>query len=183
MSRADTAARILDAAVALGTRDGVGALTLQGIATESGVSKALVLYHHRDKDALLLSVAERLAGRDAAAILATCSGSDAVEGWRRVAGDSERRAERALLAALLQERALQPAAAALLSTRAQAAAVLVAALLAAGGMRSRIAGSLTGRVAVQLLDGIAVTTRDRSANQLDAELDATALALMGLGGT
>lgn len=172
---------MVDAAVALGTRDGVGALTLQGVATASGVSKALVLYHHQDKDALLLAVAERLASKDVEALREAAADADVLEGWRRVAGDADRRAERALLVTLLQEASLRAAAPALLATRAQAGSALATAVLGAAGLRARIANSLLGRLVVHHLDGIAVGTRDRSAASLEAELDATALALMGLG--
>lgn len=172
---------MVESAVALGTRDGVGALTLQGVATASGVSKALVLYHHQDKDALLLAVAQRLADKDVEALRAAAAAADALEGWRRVAGDAERRAERALLVTLLQEASLRAAAPAMLAARAQAGATLAAAVLAAAGLRSRIASSLLGRLVVHHLDGLAVGTRERSATSLEAELDATALALLGLG--
>jgi AcrR family transcriptional regulator len=181
MSRVDAAQRMVDAAVALGTRDGVGALTLQGIASASGVSKALVLYHHDDKDRLLLAVAQRLAGKDVDALRGAAADADVLEAWRRVAGDADRRAERALLVTLLQEASLRDVAPALLAARAQAGAVLAVAVLAAAGLRTRIATSLLGRLVVHYLDGIAVGTRDRSAASLEAELDATALALLGLG--
>lgn len=181
MTRSDAAVRILDSAVALGTRDGAGALSLHGIAKECGVSKALVLYHHQDKDALLLAVAQRLADKDVAALLAAAGEPDVLESWRRVAGATDCRAERALLACLLQERSLRSAAPGLLAARAQAGSALAQAVLAAAGLRSRIAISLLGRLVVHHLDGLALGTRERSATALEAELDATALALIGLG--
>lgn len=181
MSRADAAQRIVDSAIALGARVGVSALTLQGIATDCGVSKALVLYHHHDKDALFLAVAQRLVERDVNAMHAAAAQTDVLEGWRRVAGDAERRAERALLACLVQEASLRTAAAALFGARAQAASLLAEAVLAVAGLQSRVAPSLLGQIVVHHLDGIAVGTRERSAAALGAELDATALALMGLG--
>jgi AcrR family transcriptional regulator len=181
MSRVDAAARMVESAIALGTRDGVGALTLQGIATVSGVSKALVLYHHQDKDALLLAVARRLVAKDVSALAEAAVDDEVLEAWRRVSGDAEHRAERALLVTLLGEASLRAEAPTLLSARAQAGSALAAAMLAEAGLRSRIANSLLGRVLVHHLDGIAVGTRGRSASSLEAELDATALALLGLG--
>lgn len=181
MSRADAAGRMVDAAIALGTRKGASALTLQGVATESGVSKALVLYHHRDKDALLLAVAQRLVGNDVDALRAAAAQADALEGWSRVAGDAHRRAERALLVTLLQETPLRAVAPDLQAARAQAGLTLAQAVLAAAGLRSRIANSLLGRFVVHLLDGIAVGTQGKSASTIEADLDATALALLGLG--
>lgn len=181
MSRVDAAARMVDAAIVLGTRDGVGALTLQGVATESGVSKALVLYHHEDKDALLLAVARRLAEKDATALAQAAAGHEVLEAWRRVSGDEEQRAERALLLTLLQEASLRSAAPALLTARVQAGSSLASAMLAEAGLRPRIAPSLLGRLLVHHLDGIAVGTRGRSATALEAELDTAALAFLGLG--
>lgn len=180
MSRADAAARIVDAAIALGSRLGVAALSLQGIATESGVSKALVLYHHHGKDELLLAVAEQLVAREVEALTRAATDPDLLAAWQRVAGDEIRRAERALLAALLAERELRPQAGAFHARRAQAAGTLAQALFASAGLQSRIASSLLGRVALAQLDGIAMGPRERSAAVIEAELDATALALMGL---
>jgi AcrR family transcriptional regulator len=172
---------MIDAAIALGTREGVGALTLQGVATASGVSKALVLYHHDDKDALLLAVARRLAEKDAAALAQAAAGHEVLEAWRQVSGEEEQRAERALLITLLQEAALRAAAPTLLNLRVQAGSSLATAMLAEAGLRPRIASSLLGRLLVQHLDGIAVSARGRSAMALEAELDTAALALLGLG--
>lgn len=181
MSRADAAGRMVEAAIALGTRSGASALTLQGVATESGVSKALVLYHHRDKDALLLAVAQRLVANDVDAMRAAAQHDDALAGWSQVAGDADRRAERALLVTLLQEASLRAAAPELLAARTQTGLALAQAVLAAAGLRSRIANSLLGRLVVHLLDGIAVGTQGKSASAIEADLDATALALLGLG--
>lgn len=180
MSRADAAPRILDAAIELGTRDGVGALALQGIAQASGVSKALVLYHYGDKDALLLAVAERLVERDVAALHAA-AGPDALERWRDVAGDRARRDERALLASLLHEAALRHHATRLTAARIRACVVLAEAVFVAARLRSRVASPLVGRFVVQLLDGLALDLREREADAIEAELDVAALALLGLG--
>ncbi len=185
MSRADAAARMVDSAIALGTSSGAGALTLQGVATASGVSKALVLYHHRDKDALLLAVAQRLVSNDVDALRAAAAGADAqadaLAGWSAVVGGAERRAERALLVTLLQDASLRVVAPQMMAARAQAGLALAHAVLAAAGLRSRIASSLLGGFVVHLVDGIAVGTQGKSASAIDADLDASALALLGLG--
>ena len=76
---------MLEAAIAVGTTEGVGALTIQGIATASGVSKALVLYHYNDKEALLGVLAARLAERDIALLRGAAADPDVLEGWRRSA--------------------------------------------------------------------------------------------------
>ena len=43
--RGDTRKRLLDAAAAVVRRDGAGALTLDAVAAEAGVSKGGLLYH------------------------------------------------------------------------------------------------------------------------------------------
>jgi AcrR family transcriptional regulator len=52
--------QILDAALALVDRDGVGALTVRDLARELGVGTMSLYYHVPDKEALLEGVAERV---------------------------------------------------------------------------------------------------------------------------
>lgn len=181
MSRAESATRILDAAVVLGIADGVGALTLQGIAASGGVSKALVLYHFDGKDALLGALAEHLTAHDVASLRAAAAAPDALEGWRTTAGDADARGARALLTALVRESPVRALAASLWAERVAAAAELAQAMLAAAGLRARIATPLLGRLALHHLDGIALGASARASASVDAELDASALALLGLG--
>jgi AcrR family transcriptional regulator len=181
MSRAETAPRILEAAQALGAAEGVTALTLQGVATAAGVSKALVLYHFGGKDQLLTALAERVVEADARAVDAAASAPDPLEAWRQVAGDAALRASRALLAGLLQEPALRPHAVALAGPRTLAATRLASAMLRAAALRPRIATPLLGQVLLHQLDGVAVTPAAANAADLDAALDAAALAVLGLG--
>jgi AcrR family transcriptional regulator len=180
MSRAESAPRILDAAVALGVLEGVGALTLQGIAASAGVSKALVLYHFAGKDALLCAIAQHLTAQDTEQ-LRIAAAADALEGWRTAAGDAAARGARGLLVSLVRETPVRGLAAALWAERAAAAAELAHAMLRAAGLESRIATPLLGRMALHHLDGIAANAAARSSASLDAELDAAALALLGLG--
>ena len=55
--------RILEATLRRAVRDGSGALSLQGIADEAEVSKALLLYHFRDKDDILATLITWVSGR------------------------------------------------------------------------------------------------------------------------
>lgn len=181
MSRAESAPRILDAAVALGVSEGVGALTLQGIAASAGVSKALVLYHFAGKDALLCAIAQHLTAQDTEQLRIAADAADALEGWRTTAGDAAARGARGLLVSLVRETPVRSLAAALWAERAAAAAELAHAMLRAAGLESRIATPLLGRLALHHLDGIAANAAARSSASLDAELDAAALALLGLG--
>lgn len=185
MSRADTAARILGAAQALGAAEGVTALTLQGVAHAAGVSKALVLYHFGGKDRLLAALAERLVAEDVRAVDAAAHATDPLEAWRQVAGRRSLRRVRALLAALMQDASLQARRAELHAPRLTAAARLAGAMLRAADLRPRIATPLLGRVLLQQLDGAALASHGDSDGELDddlaAALDAAALAVLGLG--
>jgi AcrR family transcriptional regulator len=179
MSRAESAPRILEAAVTLGVAEGVGALTLQGIAASAGVSKALVLYHFAGKDALLCALAKHMCALDVAQLRTAARAPDALEGWRVTAGDAAACGARALFVSLVREAPVRGVAAALWTERAAAAAELARAMLDTAGLQSRIATPLLGRMALHHLDGIAAGALVRTS--LDAELDAAALAVLGLG--
>jgi AcrR family transcriptional regulator len=53
MARPSRRTQLLDAAIAVIRRDGAGALTLDAVAAEAGVSKGGVLYHFASKRALI----------------------------------------------------------------------------------------------------------------------------------
>lgn len=208
-ARAEARERILAGAATLGASEGVGALSLQGIATASGVSKGLVLYHFGDKDGVLRALAAHLAAADVAALRAVVDAPDVLEAWRAVARDAEGLRRRALLAALQLEPALRadpsaataapdgpPAADAAASaanaanaadasraTRAAAAADIALAMLAAVGLASRHPAGILGALVLQHLDGLAVgaTRSTVAARANEASQDAFALALLALG--
>ncbi len=62
-ARAPSTRRILAAARALVARGGAAEISMGDVAARADVSKALVLYHFRDKDSLLLALVEEV-GRD-----------------------------------------------------------------------------------------------------------------------
>lgn len=181
MSRAEARERLLEAAISLGSGRGVGALTVQGIATAAGVSKALVLYHFGDKDALLREVAARLGARDAEALRAAAAAPDALKAWRHLARDPDGRSARALLAALALEATLREGMPAIHRAREDAAAALAVAVLRGVGLVPRHAPALLGRVVLHQLDGVACATEPTPSPGLDASLDAFALSLLTLG--
>lgn len=60
MASTDTRERILNALQDLLIRQGTGAVTLESVAAEAGVSKGGLLYHFRSKQAMLIGLVERL---------------------------------------------------------------------------------------------------------------------------
>jgi AcrR family transcriptional regulator len=182
MSRAEGregAAKLLGAATRLGVARGVGALSLQGIATAAGVSKALVLYHFGGKGPLLGALARQLAATSCAEMQAASRAKEPLEAWRGVARDADSLGARALLSALLHEEEVRPLAAELSALREGAAVDLGLALFRSLGLTPKVSPPLLGRVLLRQLDGLAsAPVRDTSA--LDAELDAAALALLAL---
>lgn len=184
MSRADAAARLTEAAIALGAAEGVGALSLQAIARTAGVSKALLLYHFAGKAALLNAVVEALASASAQRLRQAATARDAMEAWRTLARREAKQGELALLAALSLELELEAETLApLRAVREAAATTLATALLAGVQLVPRVPAVMVGRLLLRQLDGLVVgATRDGlSAEALDAELDVAALALLALG--
>jgi AcrR family transcriptional regulator len=196
MSRADGADRLLSAAIALGVSHGLGAMSVQGIATAAGVSKALVLYHHSDKPTLLRAVHARLVAENTHRLRDATAGivaSDPLESWRALARAEVRSGELALLAALAQDDALRMQQSASRATpdeeRTAAAGEFARAILSALAIPPRVGRHLLGALLVRQLDGLVIAHGRHAAGRdathpdanLDAELDAFALALLGLG--
>lgn len=78
--------RLLAATLRCAQRDGGGAVSLQSIAAEADVSKALVLYHYRDKEALLSTtirwLTDRIVARESAVLEASNAASVLEEYWK-----------------------------------------------------------------------------------------------------
>jgi AcrR family transcriptional regulator len=185
MSRAETASRLLDGAIELGVAHGVGALSLQGIATTAGVSKALVLYHFGDKPALLAAVVERLGAQSVERLERATHAPDALQGWRGMMLEEAVSGELALLGALSQEAELSGAPAVPEARRAREAraTTLAEAMLRTLGLAPRVPSPLLGRVLIRHMDGLVIATArgGSSAEEIEAELDTFTLALFGLG--
>lgn len=82
----DASVRLLTAATQMARIQGAAGLTVQGIATEAGVSKALVLYHFRDKDELVARLVgwltRRVVEREHAALEKSSAGTVMEDLWR-----------------------------------------------------------------------------------------------------
>lgn len=186
MSRAESGARLVDAALRLGVRSGAGALSLQGIATTAGVSKALLLYHFTGKSALLAQLADRLARDAAARMLTAAAAPDALLAWRSLARDELERGELALLAALATEddaRGSGTSPSPTRTLREESGTRLANAIMASVRLESRVPPTYLGRLLVRHVDGLAVAGAHApfGEGELEAELDTFAIALLGLG--
>lgn len=187
MSRADSPARILEAAIALGTTGGPSALTVQGVADAAGVSKALVLYHFASKAALLSAIVGLLGDRSVARLRAASAERDRQDAWRTLALAECASGELALLGALSLEPEVAPAEVARVFAEREAQATAFAqGLFDSMRVKPRIPIAFVGRVLLRELDGL-VSTNWRSAREasgerdLDAEQDAMLLTILALG--
>lgn len=184
MSRADAATRIVRAAIRLGATKGVGAMSLQGIAAATGVSKALLLYHFKGRAALRDAVVETLSRASAARLRTAANAADAMRAWRALVREETVHGEVALLGALALE--ADVAAEPLQRARAErevAAVALATAVLGGLHLTPRVPAEFVGRLLLRQLDGLAAAaTRDGvSVGALEVELDVFALALLSLG--
>jgi AcrR family transcriptional regulator len=152
---------ILDAAVRCLVRDGVTGATMSAIATEGGVSKALLHYHYSDRARLMAEVASQLGrrviGRERAA-MDGAQGSGAVDAlWSWLEAELAHGELRALLdLALQQEPEIRVAADAVARARAHAAAQTVEHLFAGLGLAPRMPPALLGGASLAFIDGLAI---------------------------
>jgi AcrR family transcriptional regulator len=106
--RGDTKQRLLGAAAAVVRRDGAGALTLDAVAAEAGVSKGGLLYHFKTKRDLLDAMLEGWLEEFASEIAAAEEGKGFAHGYVAASDIStwaagERATEFGLLAAMVDE--------------------------------------------------------------------------------
>jgi AcrR family transcriptional regulator len=161
--RAGAAERILRATARVIVDRGAGALTMNDVAEEAGVSKGLIHYHFHDKETLLARLVEwmarHLVARERAA-LAESEPREAIDDlWRWLEGELERGHVRVLneLAELrdaLVRRAVREGA----ILRRVAAAESVDHLFALLGLKLRVPAPLLADVVVAFIDGLAVST-------------------------
>lgn len=99
--------RLLAATLRCAQREGGGALSLQSIAVEASVSKALVLYHYHGKEELLAStirwLTERVLEREEGALIHSTAATVMEDYWRWLGTEIES-GELRVLIELTQER-------------------------------------------------------------------------------
>jgi AcrR family transcriptional regulator len=175
--------RILRAAIGELVSLGAGELAMHDVADRAGVSKGLIHYHYRDKEALLARAADRLGTRIAARAQRALSGSTAdsvVEDLRRWLDTELEIGEwRALLSlAEFPAPAVQQASGIALEARRLAASRMMARFFAVMDLRPRVAPELLGELWVALVGGLAMEAD--AAHAAGPAFDVLVLALLGL---
>jgi AcrR family transcriptional regulator len=152
---------LVEAAVGLLCAEGVGGVSVQRVADAAGVSKGLVHYHFRDKDALLAACAERLgveliAGEEAAR-RAPAPGGRLEAVWAAVVAGFTDGRRRGLLALCAEAPlALRSVLAGVQRDRQAAAGALFATLEVELGWTPRVPRATLAAAYVALLDGLAL---------------------------
>lgn len=191
MSNADGARRLVAAATALGAARGVGALSIQAIAQEAGVSKALVLYHFTDKTALFVALFKQLSEDSTERLRAAAADGDPLEAWRRLLHSEVASGDLALLGSLSREAEVRDGASeAAYRAREGGATVLAGAVVKQLDLRPRVAMALLGCALLRHIDGMvfragssaAAVGSERERAAVDAEFDSFALAFLALAG-
>jgi AcrR family transcriptional regulator len=158
---AAAAERILEAAARVLAERGATGLSMQDVAQGAGVSKGLIHYHYRDKDALLARLAAWLADgierRERSALdgAAPAQAIDAL--WEWLEGELARGDVRGLLElATLREGDAPHAARAAAHRRRITSATTVASLYAALSLHPRVPAPMLAEVFVAFVDGLAL---------------------------
>ena len=177
--------RILQAAARRVRAAGLVRLSMQAVADEAQVSKGLIHYHFRDRDALLARLIEWLAedimARERIA-LDGCAPHEAIDAlWRWIDNELQRGELRVLLE-LQQDPAPEAALAARRVSRlrhAQAEATTTR-LFEMLGLSPRVPAELMAAVAVAFLDGLAIETSLQPDREARISFDVFWLALLSL---
>jgi TetR/AcrR family transcriptional repressor of bet genes len=184
--KAQSAARLVEAAVSLLCTDGAGGVSVQRVADAAGVSKGLVHYHFQDKDALLSACADALAsdliardelarhGRSAATIL------DAL--WSAVSSSLVDGRRRALMALYAESPAgVRPVLVRLARDRHAAAAAVLGTLESVLGWTPRVPRATLAAAYVALVDGLALDAAVRPESDQRQAYDAFWFAVLSDG--
>ena len=178
-------AKILRAAARRVRAGGLVRLSMQGVADEANVSKGLIHYHFRDRDALLArlieSLAEDIMARERAA-LEGCAPQDAIDALWRWIDEELQRGELRVLLELQQDPAPEAALAArrVARLRHSQAEATTSQLFGMLGLTPRVPAELMAGVAVAFLDGLAMETSLQPDREARISFDVFWLALLSL---
>lgn len=166
-------------------RDGSAAVSLQSIAAEANVSKALVLYHYRDKEALLATtirwLSDRSVAREAAALQASTSVSVLEDYWQWLE-EELRLGEVRVLLELAQERgessrqAIEESA----RQRHEAAERTVSRIFSLLGLAPRVSPALLANCELAFREGLTIRSSQRPDENARVAFDVFWLSLLSL---
>ena len=180
-----TAERILDGAARCVRTRGAADTSMHDVAVETGVSKALIHYHFKSKEALLARLVQWLAGgavereRAALADAHPATAVDRLWGWL---ADEVGRGDIRVLAELSGTSApeVRQASAAAARERRAAAAETVERMFALLGLRPRVPSAMLAAVTTAFVDGLAVNAAIDASENPRVAFDVFWLALLGL---
>jgi AcrR family transcriptional regulator len=177
--------RLLAAMLRCALRDGGSAVSLQSIATEAGVSKALVLYHYRDKAALLATaihwLTDRVVQREKAALASSTAGTVLEDYWQWL--EEEMRAgELRVLLELVQERAgeARDAMAASAQLRQSAAEQTVARIFQLLNLAPRLPPAMLASCELAFREGLVIWGGERDDRNTRVAFDVFWLSILSL---
>lgn len=166
-------------------RDGGGAVSLQAIAVEAGVSKALVLYHYHDKETLLATtlqwLSDRVVQRELHALERSSATSVLEEYWQWLAAELHSGELRALLE-LTQARGekVRQTIATSAAQRQAAAERTVARVFLLLDLVPRLPAAMLATCELAFRDGLVVWSSQRPDQNLRVAFDVFWLSLLGL---
>jgi len=186
MSTRPARERLLVAAADRLATAGAAALSLQGVADAAGVSKGLIHYHFKDREALLVEttrwLCEAVVTRQRRALVGVTPAGAVDALWRWL--DAElARGELRVLAELASapEPSVREAARSAAVSRRAAATETVAALFDALSLRPRVPPDMLATAVVAFTDGLAVHAHLDPAGNARLAFDVFWLAMLGLG--
>ncbi len=185
--RLRSTARLVDAAVTLLCTEGVGGVSVQRVADTAGVSKGLVHYHFRDKDALLAACASALVADLVARDELARQGADAtgiLDGlWRALESSLQDGRRRAWLALCAESPpAIRDTLAALAADRHAAALALLGTLADLLSWTPRVPRPTLAAAYVALGDGLALDAAIRLSAEHRRAFDAFWFSVLADGG-
>jgi len=184
-SRAPSPTRILDAARTLVARGGAADISVGDVAAGADVSKALVLYHFRDKDSLLLALVEDVGhavlDREERAIVAQGQSHALDDYWGWLEGELARGDLRILLSlADCDSERVRDAARRIARARRALAARHVTVIFDRLGLAPRMPAALLAETLAAFVDGLAASRSLEPERDPRPAFDALWLALLTL---
>lgn len=183
--RGAAAGRILEATSACIVRKGAADVSLQDVAEEAGVSKALIHYHFHDKGELLARLVEwlraGLVARQATALSGVSAGAALDALWQWLSEELDRGDLRALLdLSLVQGEMVQAAVRVTATERRDAAERVTTHLFDTLGLRPRVPAAMIADAFVAFVDGLALDRVVAPERNARVSFDVFWLAMLGL---